>query len=118
MASPTQITAIDQARWRAGNPSCSVMPVRYGLGKAGQGFPSALARDGVPAKPATQPLEHNFPEDLVMSERVKVLFAGACAAASLVALPALAQAPSPAITAAVADKGRPAADTMRDADRK
>jgi predicted methyltransferase len=58
-----------------------------------------------------------LPEDLVMPDRVKVLFA-ACAVASVVALPALAQKPTPAITAAVADKGRPAADTMRDADRK
>ncbi len=53
-----------------------------------------------------------------MPDRVKVLFAGACAVASLVALPALAQKPTPAITAAVADKGRPEADTKRDADRK
>ncbi|HEY4030520.1 MAG TPA: methyltransferase [Caulobacteraceae bacterium] len=41
-----------------------------------------------------------------------VLAAGLCAA------PALAQKPTPAITAAVADKGRPEADTKRDADRK
>jgi predicted methyltransferase len=53
-----------------------------------------------------------------MPDRVKVLFAGACAVASLAALPALAQKPTPAITAAVADKGRPEADTKRDADRK
>lgn len=57
-----------------------------------------------------------------MPDRVKVLFVGACAAASLastlVALPALAQKPSAAVTAAVADKGRPEADTKRDADRK
>jgi predicted methyltransferase len=53
-----------------------------------------------------------------MPDRVKVLFVGACAAASLAALPALAQKPTPAITAAVADKGRPDADTKRDPDRK
>jgi predicted methyltransferase len=53
-----------------------------------------------------------------MPDRVKVLFVGACAAASLAALPALAQKPSAAVTAAVADKGRPEADTKRDADRK
>ncbi len=53
-----------------------------------------------------------------MPDRVKVLFAGAYAVASLSALPALAQKPTPAITAAVADKGRPDADTKRDADRK
>jgi predicted methyltransferase len=53
-----------------------------------------------------------------MPDRVKVLFVGACAAASLAALPALAQKPSAAVTAAVADKGRPDADTKRDADRK
>lgn len=45
------------------------------------------------------------------------LFAGLFAA-GLVALPAFAQKPTPAITAAVADKGRPEADTKRDADRK
>jgi len=53
-----------------------------------------------------------------MPDRVKVLFAGACAVAALTAPPALAQKPTPAIAAAVADPGRPAADTMRDADRK
>jgi len=53
-----------------------------------------------------------------MPDRVKVLFVGACAAASLAAVPALAQKPSAAVTAAVADKGRPEADTKRDADRK
>jgi predicted methyltransferase len=53
-----------------------------------------------------------------MPDRVKVLFVGACAAASLIALPALAQKPTAAITAAVADKSRPEADTKRDADRK
>ena len=57
-----------------------------------------------------------------MPDRVKVLFAGACAVASLAstlaALPALAQKATPAITAAVADKSRPEADTKRDADRK
>jgi predicted methyltransferase len=53
-----------------------------------------------------------------MPDRVKVLLLGACAAVGLAALPALAQKPTPAITAAVADKGRPDADTKRDADRK
>lgn len=48
---------------------------------------------------------------------VPSLFAGVLAA-GLVALPAFAQKPTPAVTAAVADKGRPEADTKRDADRK
>jgi predicted methyltransferase len=55
-----------------------------------------------------------------MTDRVTILvpgvFAGLLAAG--LALPALAQKPTPAITAAVADKGRPEADTKRDADRK
>ena len=48
-------------------------------------------------------------------------FAGiltASLASTLAVLPAAAQAPTPAITAAVADKGRPDADTKRDANRK
>src|SRR5215510_11946060 len=53
-----------------------------------------------------------------MPDRAKLLFVGACAAATLAAVPALAQKPSAAVTAAVADKGRPEADTKRDADRK
>ncbi len=52
-----------------------------------------------------------------MADRAATAFAGILAA-SLVALPALAQKPTPAITAAVADKGRPEADTKRDTDRK
>ncbi|MGZ3274087.1 MAG: class I SAM-dependent methyltransferase [Caulobacteraceae bacterium] len=52
-----------------------------------------------------------------MAHRATTVFAGVLAA-SLAALPALAQKPTPAITAAVADKGRPEADTKRDADRK
>ncbi|MEI9889400.1 MAG: methyltransferase, partial [Caulobacteraceae bacterium] len=50
-----------------------------------------------------------------MAIRAKFLLAGACLA---VALPALAQTIPAAISAAVADKGRPEADTKRDADRK
>lgn len=49
-----------------------------------------------------------------MTARSHILLAGACLAAAI-ALPALAQ---PAIQAAIADKGRPEADTKRDADRK
>jgi predicted methyltransferase len=45
------------------------------------------------------------------------LAAGAALALCLAA-PAFAQKPTPAITAAVADPGRPEADTKRDADRK
>jgi predicted methyltransferase len=52
-----------------------------------------------------------------MASRVTLAVAGILAA-NLAALPALAQKPTPAITAAVADKGRPEADTKRDADRK
>src|ERR1700761_4507057 len=52
-----------------------------------------------------------------MADRAKTIFAGLLAA-GLAALPALAQKPTAAITAAVADKGRPDADTKRDADRK
>ena len=52
-----------------------------------------------------------------MADRAPIVLAGILAA-GLVALPAFAQKPTPAITAAVADKGRPEADTMRDADRK
>ena len=52
-----------------------------------------------------------------MADRAAILIAGMLAA-GLTALPAIAQAPTPAITAAVADKGRPDADTKRDADRK
>jgi predicted methyltransferase len=55
-----------------------------------------------------------------MADRAPSLFpvlAGVMAA-GLVALPAFAQKPSAAVTAAVADKGRPDADTKRDADRK
>ncbi len=53
-----------------------------------------------------------------MTVRIRALLAGACLAAGLAALPALAQKATPAITAAVADPGRPAEDTKRDADRK
>lgn len=54
-----------------------------------------------------------------MADRAAItVFAGVALAAGLVALPAFAQKPSAAITAAVADKGRPEADTKRDADRK
>jgi predicted methyltransferase len=56
-----------------------------------------------------------------MADRVTIAFAGILAASfatTLAALPAFAQKPTPAITAAVADKGRPDADTKRDADRK
>jgi predicted methyltransferase len=56
-----------------------------------------------------------------MAYRATNLVPGLCAgvlAAGLCALPAFAQKPTPAITAAVADKGRPEADTKRDADRK
>ena len=56
-----------------------------------------------------------------MADRVTIAFAGILAASlatTLAALPALAQKPTPAITAAVADKSRPDADTKRDADRK
>ena len=52
-----------------------------------------------------------------MASRATTVFAGILVA-GLAALPALAQKPTPAITAAVADKGRPEADTKRDADRK
>jgi predicted methyltransferase len=49
----------------------------------------------------------------------RMLMVGVCLAAALAAAPALAQTKLPAeITAAVADKGRPEADTKRDADRK
>jgi predicted methyltransferase len=54
--------------------------------------------------------------------KARTLYAGAALAPCLIALslafPALAQAPSAAVTAAVADAGRPEADTKRDADRK
>ena len=53
-----------------------------------------------------------------MAVRAPALLAGCCLAVSLAALPALAQKATPEITAAVADKGRPEADTKRDADRK
>src|ERR1700743_762670 len=53
-----------------------------------------------------------------MAVRVPALLAASCLALGLAALPAFAQKPTPAITAAVADKGRPEADTKRDADRK
>src|ERR1700742_1938324 len=53
-----------------------------------------------------------------MTVRAPALLAGAGLAAVLIAAPALAQKPTPAIEAAVADKGRPEADTKRDADRK
>ena len=56
-----------------------------------------------------------------MADRAATLVPGVFAGvlvAGLVALPALAQKPTPAITAAVADKSRPEADTKRDADRK
>jgi predicted methyltransferase len=53
-----------------------------------------------------------------MAVRASTLLAGVSLALGLLALPALAQAPTPAITAAVADKGRPAADVMRDDARK
>jgi predicted methyltransferase len=55
-----------------------------------------------------------------MTVRVCALLAGAgLAAASLAALPAMAQPKvSPAIAAAVADSGRPAADVARDSGRK
>jgi predicted methyltransferase len=49
--------------------------------------------------------------------KARILYAGAALALCLAA-PALAQKPSATITAAVADAGRPAADTKRDADRK
>ncbi len=51
-----------------------------------------------------------------MSARIYLL-AGACLAAGLAAA-ALSQKATPEITAAVADPGRPEADTKRDADRK
>jgi predicted methyltransferase len=50
-----------------------------------------------------------------MAMRAKFLLAGVCLAA---ALPAFAQTVPAAVSAAVADKGRPEADTKRDADRK
>ena len=53
-----------------------------------------------------------------MSQWINARLAGAgltCALA--LACPALAQSPSAAITAAVADSDRPAADTARDANR-
>ena len=53
-----------------------------------------------------------------MAVRATALLAGCCLALGLTALPALAQKPTSEITAAVADKGRPEADTKRDADRK
>lgn len=53
-----------------------------------------------------------------MAIRASTLLAGGSLAVALAALPALAQAPSPAITAAVADKSRPDADTKRDDARK
>ncbi|MDB5461393.1 MAG: methyltransferase, partial [Caulobacteraceae bacterium] len=54
-----------------------------------------------------------------MIARVCALMTGAgLAAAALAALPAMAQQVSPAIAAAVADPGRPAADTARDGERK
>lgn len=52
-----------------------------------------------------------------MKPRISVLLAGALALAAAAA-PALAQKPTQAITAAVADPGRPAEDTKRDAGRK
>jgi predicted methyltransferase len=53
-----------------------------------------------------------------MADRAAVTVFAGLMAAGLAALPALAQKPTPAITAAVADKSRPEADTKRDADRK
>ena len=53
-----------------------------------------------------------------MAVRVPALLAASVLAVGLAALPAFAQKPTPAIEAAVADKGRPDADTKRDADRK
>ena len=53
-----------------------------------------------------------------MAVRVPALLAASVLATSLAALPAFAQKPTPAIEAAVADKGRPDADSKRDADRK
>ncbi len=53
-----------------------------------------------------------------MTIQIRAMFAGACLAAGLAALPALAQTVTPAIAAAVADAGRPADDAKRDADRK
>jgi predicted methyltransferase len=49
--------------------------------------------------------------------KARTLYAGAALALCLTA-PALAQKPSAAVTAAIADAGRPEADTKRDADRK
>ena len=53
-----------------------------------------------------------------MNVRVCALLGGASLALTALALPALAQKVTPAIAAAVADPGRPAADTDRDAERK
>lgn len=53
-----------------------------------------------------------------MAAKASILFASVSLALGFAALPAFAQKPSAAITAAVADKGRPEADTKRDADRK
>ena len=53
-----------------------------------------------------------------MAVRIPALLAASVLAAGLAALPALAQKPTPAIEAAVADKARPDADTKRDAARK
>lgn len=53
-----------------------------------------------------------------MTIRAAALFGSCCLAFSLAARPALAQKATPEITAAIADKGRPDADTKRDADRK
>ena len=55
-----------------------------------------------------------------MTPRAKILLAGVCIAAALpaVAPAAWAQAVPAAVSAALADKGRPEADTKRDADRK
>jgi predicted methyltransferase len=55
-----------------------------------------------------------------MADRAPSLFPvlAVSVAVGLTALPAFAQKPTAAVTAAVADKGRPEADTKRDADRK
>jgi len=53
-----------------------------------------------------------------MAVRVPALLAASALSLTFMAAPALAQKPSAEIAAAVADKGRPDADTKRDADRK
>jgi predicted methyltransferase len=61
--------------------------------------------------------EQAVPKDAAPRSILLVLAVTAVALGCVFALPAAAQTPSPAVAAAVADPGRPAADTKRDADR-